>query len=306
MSGNRYKNYGRRLQYRSSQGLTVRQYQKRFKYFNKLKGGNPIKRNFSSLNIKRKLVSSKGKFKSLKVERKFATSKGKLTYRSKRGQTVSEFQNRFRGENSKVKKVSKPIKAKRKLVSSKGKFKSLKVERKFATSKGKLTYRSKRGQTVSEYVQSDLKGVSGYDLRKKDYPALGFNFKVTSTLSSAGSSGYGSDSDSFFQSITGIKATAGESVVVNSGVNNRQYKLPTATTYPDLVLTRGLTTRTSNFGDWCHSFLIKDKGSYRVQTRTINVMLLGGNRDDILMTWTFYDCYPKEVEIGAFNAWTRR
>ena len=31
-------------------------------------------------------------------------------------------------------------------------------------------------------------------------------------------------------------------------------------------------------------------------------MLLGGNRDDILMTWTFYDCYPKEVEIGAFNA----
>ena len=132
----KYKNYGRRLQYRSSHGLTVRQYQKRFKYFNKLEALFPIKRNFSSLNIKRKLVSSKGNFKSLKVERKFATSKGKLTYRSK------------------------------------------------------------RGQTVREYVQSDLKGVSGYDLRKKDYPALGFNFKVTSTLSSASSSGYGSDSDS--------------------------------------------------------------------------------------------------------------
>lgn len=242
MSNNRYKNYGRRLQYRSSHGLTVRQYQKRFKYSNMLMGESPIKRKSNSSSTRRKLVTSKGKFKSQKIERKLSTSKGKLTYRSK------------------------------------------------------------RGQTVSEYVQSDLKAVSGYDLRKKDYPALGFNFKVTSTLSSTRSPSYASESDSFFQSISGIKATAGESVVVNSGVNNRQYKLPTATTYPDLVLTRGLTPRSSTFGDWCHSFLIKDKGSYRIQTRTINVMLLNGSRDKILMTWTFYDCYPKEVEIGAFNA----
>ena len=58
-----------------------------------------------------------------------------------------------------------------------------------------------------------------------DYPALGFNFKVTSTYSLGGnlltelaqSRLYGPD-ESFFQSVSGIKATAGESVIVNSGV----------------------------------------------------------------------------------------
>jgi phage tail-like protein len=142
-----------------------------------------------------------------------------------------------------------------------------------------------------------------------DYPALGFNFKVTSTYSLGGNlvTGlaknlvYGPD-ESFFQSITGIKATAGESVIVNSGVNNRQYKLPTSTTYPDLVLSRGLAKKTSPLGKWCRAFLIKDRSSFVVERRTVNVMLMDRNRKDILMSWSFYDCYPKEFEIGAFNA----
>jgi phage tail-like protein len=243
MFGNRYKNFGRRLQYRAAHGLTVRQYQKRFEYFNMLMGGNPIKRKFNTSNYSRKRISSKGKFKSLKVERKFATSKGRLTYKSK------------------------------------------------------------KGQTVSEYVKSDLKTDSEFDVRKQNYPALGFRFKVTSTLSDVSGDGLFDVSDSFFQSISGIKATAGESVIVNSGFNNSQYKLPTGTTYPDLILTRGLIRKSSSFGQWCYDFLIKQGQEFdKIKTRTITVMLLGENLNDILMQWSFYNCYPKELEIGAFNA----
>lgn len=150
---------------------------------------------------------------------------------------------------------------------------------------------------------------------KKDYPALGFKFKVTSTAVLSGqfslvgqlrsgmdlNTAFGLD-ESYFQSISGIKATAGELVVANSGNNNRQYKLPTATTYPDLVLTRGLVKANAPLGQWCRSFLINDAFLYGVSRRTVNVMLLDQNSEDIIMTWSFYDCYPKELEIGAFNS----
>lgn len=146
-------------------------------------------------------------------------------------------------------------------------------------------------------------------LDKKDYPALGFRFKVTSTVALGGqlTAGmiqnmiFGPD-ESYFQSISGIKATAGESIMVNGGTNNRQYKLPTATVYPDLVLTRGLAKKASPLGKWCRNFLINDAFFYGVSRRTVNVMLLDQNNDDIIMTWSFYDCYPKEMEIGAFSA----
>lgn len=138
------------------------------------------------------------------------------------------------------------------------------------------------------------------NIDKNDYPALGFNFKVTSTGVLQGAS---SDPDeSFFQSVSGIKATAGDSLTVNSGVNNRQYKLPTATTYQDLKLTRGLLKKKSGIADWCISFLLDDTHKYNVERRTVNVMLLDRNHDSILMTWSFFNCYPKDLEIGAFNA----
>ena len=207
MSVNKYKNFGRRLQYRSNRGLTVRQHQKRFKYFNLLRGKNRIK------------------------------------------------------------------------------------------------FGSSQTKTISEYVETDLKTGSEYGIRKNNYPALGFRFRVTSTYSDIGEDGLFDVSDSFFQSISGIKATAGESVIVNSGFNNSQYKLPTGTTYPDLILTRGLIRKSSPFGVWCYNFLIKQGQQFdKIKTRTITVMLLGENLDDILMEWSFYNCYPKELEIGAFNA----
>lgn len=168
-------------------------------------------------------------------------------------------------------------------------------------SKGKLVYKSTQGKTVAEYVGGTLKDTNEFNVRKNDYPALGFKFKVTSTCNVDNT--VFEDSDCFFQSISGIKATAGETIIVNSGFNNSQYKLPTGTTYPDLILTRGLVRKSSSFGQWCYDFLIKQGQQYdKIKTRTITVMLLGENKDDILMQWSFNNCYPKALEIGAFNA----
>ena len=226
-----------------------------------------------------------------------------LLYRSSRGQTVREYLNRFKDRGIRgVKKYSSP-KSKRVLATSKGKFLSPNTKRVLVTSKGKLPIGSSQTKTISEYVETDLKTDNEYGIRKNNYPALGFKFKVTSTLSDIGGDGLFDVSDSFFQSISGIKATAGESVIVNSGFNNSQYKLPTGTTYPDLILTRGLIRKSSSFGQWCYDFLIKQGQQFdKIKTRTITVMLLGEKLDDILMEWSFYNCYPKELEIGAFNA----
>jgi phage tail-like protein len=143
-------------------------------------------------------------------------------------------------------------------------------------------------------------------LDKMDLPALGFNFKVTSTYS--GLLGIGSNllfgpDEGYFQTVSGIQASMEPQTVVSGGINNRQYKLTTSTKYDDLKLVRGLVKKSSPLGSWCRTFLINDVVFfYAVERKTINVMLLDTNSKDIITTWSFYDCYPKSIEIGSFNA----
>ena len=143
---------------------------------------------------------------------------------------------------------------------------------------------------------------------RKDYPALGFRFKVTSIESPEGPSISDSmeniregSKESYFQSISGIKATVSPAVAFSGGMNKRQYKLPTATTYGDLILTKGIIKGSSELADWCRDFLLVEREKFKVKRRIINVMLLGEDKDDILRVWSFYDCYPIELEVGAFN-----
>ena len=142
-------------------------------------------------------------------------------------------------------------------------------------------------------------------LDKMDLPALGFNFKVTSTYSGllgiASNLLFGPD-EGYFQTVSGIQASMEPQTVVSGGINNRQYKLPTTTTYSDLVLKRGIVKKSSSMGKWCRTFLINDISYYDVERKTINVMLMDADQDNVLMTWSFFDCYPKSIEIGEFNA----
>lgn len=145
---------------------------------------------------------------------------------------------------------------------------------------------------------------------KNDYPALGFKFKVTSTNSSSGlggviSSVFYQPDESFFQSVTGIGAELGTSPIVNGGQYNRQYHLPNGTSYTNLVLSRGLLKSASPMSKWVRDLLTSDYHYFGVTLKTINVLLMernSDNKEQIVMSWTFYNCYPVGVEIGSFNA----
>jgi phage tail-like protein len=145
---------------------------------------------------------------------------------------------------------------------------------------------------------------------KNDYPALGFKFKVTSTNSSSGLGGVNSSifyqpDESFFQSVTGIGAQLETTPIINGGQYNRQYQLPNGTKYTNLVLSRGLLKSASPMSQWVRDLLTGDYHYFEVSLRTINVLLIerdADNKDQIIMSWTFFNCYPVGVEIGAFNA----
>jgi phage tail-like protein len=145
---------------------------------------------------------------------------------------------------------------------------------------------------------------------KNDYPALGFKFKVTSTNSAGGLGGAVSNipydpDESFFQSVSGIGAELATTTVANGGYNNRQYQLPGATKYTNLTLSRGLLKSESPISKWVRDLLINDSNDYGIQLKTINVLLIENdaeNKEQIMMSWSFYDCYPVGVELGAFNA----
>ena len=111
-------------------------------------------------------------------------------------------------------------------------------------------------------------------MEEKDYPALGFMFKVTSNESPGNMYSTGSDAvdESYFQSISGIKAIVSDSMIFSGGMNNTQYKLPQTTTYPDLILSRGLMRQGSDLAEWCKFLLYK--GDTIIIRRIVNVMLL--------------------------------
>jgi len=138
---------------------------------------------------------------------------------------------------------------------------------------------------------------------------VGFNFMVTSSDASLGLGSITAltgfelnQTDASFQSVTGISASIQTQEYNALGSNNQQLKLPGKVTFSDLELKRGIVKKGSNIGEWCNKFLTNDQLFYYVSRKTINVFLLDNNSDDILMTWTFFNCYPIEINIDPFDA----
>ncbi len=144
------------------------------------------------------------------------------------------------------------------------------------------------------------------------YPALGYAFSVTAVNSDAYWSGSSvqldKSVDAEFQSIKGIKATRKTETYRALGMNNKSFQLPTTTSYDDLVLERGVVKTSSDLITWCNSFINLDSSEVSssnknvLSSKIILVFLWDRDRTKPIMTWTFFDAYPKTIEYSGLSA----
>ncbi len=147
------------------------------------------------------------------------------------------------------------------------------------------------------------------EVDKDLYPISGFNFRVTSSEASMGLgtltqlTGIDINSqDGSFKSVKGISATLKFDSYNELANNNSQITLPLGISYADLELSKGIVKRSSSFGQWCSDFLTSYNTFYMVRRKTVNVFLIDVTKEEILASWTFYNCYPINVSVSDFDA----
>lgn len=135
------------------------------------------------------------------------------------------------------------------------------------------------------------------------YPPSAFYFGVVVAGSSSPSSG-STALDASFQEVSGIEATIEIENVQEGGENRFVRRLPGRTTYPNLVLKRGLVTSGSFLAAWFaetvgsgYATLIEPKG--------VQVNLLGDDQQP-RVSWVFENAYPVSWKLGPLDATTNR
>ena len=130
------------------------------------------------------------------------------------------------------------------------------------------------------------------------YPVPGFRFVVS--LSQTAKSGRDAIYDASFQEVSGISVEVPTEDIQEGGENRFMYRLPQPVKYPNLVLKRGVVVTSSEFSNWINSTL-ETGFAQPVRLRNIIVMLLG-DLNQPLMSWTFEKAYPVKKEISGFGA----
>lgn len=124
----------------------------------------------------------------------------------------------------------------------------------------------------------------GYD------PPVGFHFTVRFN-------GVGvTDSDSMFQSVSGLSATIETEEVGIGGENRFKHVLPVRTKYPNLVLKRGMLID-SGVILWCRAAI----QHFQFLPIDITVTLLNEEHQP-LTTWNISNAFPIRWEVEEFNS----
>ncbi len=122
------------------------------------------------------------------------------------------------------------------------------------------------------------------------YPPVSFHFKVEFNGISA------KEKDVEFQSVSGLSVDIETQEFAEGGENRFKHKLPTRTTFQNLVLKRGLVTD-SELIKWCRKAI----ESFEFVPVDLTVKLLDENHQP-LITWNVVHAYPVKWETEEFHA----
>lgn len=134
----------------------------------------------------------------------------------------------------------------------------------------------------------------------EQYPQTGFQFLVTFEL-------FPPDhlpnlKDISFQSVSGLSVTVNMEDYREGGENRFVHKLPTSTSYPDLILKRGLFLESQITGiiPWFRDAI--DNFQFKPVNIMISLMSMAGDVPLPLFNWYVVGAIPKKLEISNFNA----
>ena len=119
------------------------------------------------------------------------------------------------------------------------------------------------------------------------FPPLGFHFRVEFD---------NIDGEFEFQSVSGLTVTLETESIAEGGENRFKHKLPVKTSYPNLVLKRGLLVD-SALTEWCR----KAVEGFDITPTNIVISLLNEDHEP-LMTWNVVHAYPVKWAMADFNA----
>ncbi|MFI3119462.1 MAG: phage tail protein [Methylococcaceae bacterium] len=108
------------------------------------------------------------------------------------------------------------------------------------------------------------------------------------------------DMDAAFQEASGFSKELNVEEVVCGGQNRYKYRLPTTTTYQNLVLKRGVTLETSLLIDWCR-YTLSTGLVLPIMTKNILISLLN-KEGQSCKSWLFVDAYPVKWSVSELNS----
>lgn len=125
------------------------------------------------------------------------------------------------------------------------------------------------------------------------YPATGFYFKIEVA-------GITDTSDNSFKEVSGLSLELGSEKLVEGGVNNFTWELPTQVSSSNLVLKRGVLSKKSKLIKWIETSINTDY-SKALELKNIVVKLFSA-KGKPMITWTFNNARPVKYQVSDFDS----
>ena len=125
------------------------------------------------------------------------------------------------------------------------------------------------------------------------YPATGFYFKIEVE-------GITDTSDNSFKEVSGLSLELGSEKLIEGGVNNYTWELPTQVSSSNLVLKRGVFSKKSKLIKWIEDSINTDY-SKALELKHIVVKLFSA-KGKPMITWTFNNARPVKYQVSDFDS----